>query len=56
MRKDIRARKLMDVVGSMMALIGLGGIAGAAEGEGNLMVAIAVFAIGFAEVLWSYQR
>ena len=56
MRKDVKIRKIMDVVGSMFALVGLGGIAGAAEGQGNLMIAILVFGIGIGEVIWSYQR
>ena len=56
MRKDLMVKKWLDIAGSMMALVGLGGIAGAAEGQGNLMIAILVFGIGFGEVIWSYQR
>lgn len=56
MRRDLKAKKWIDAFGSMASLIGLGGIAGAAEGQGNLIVAITVFCIGFAIVLWGYQR
>ena len=56
MRRDLKAKKVIDAIGSVASLIGLGGIAGAAEGQGNLVVAIAVFIIGFSIVLWGYQR
>lgn len=56
MRKDLRARILLDVIGATFALVGLGGIAGAAEGQGSFMIAVIVFLIGMAEVAWSYQR
>ena len=56
MRRDMRVKRWIDAIGAMMSLIGLGGIAGAAEGQGNLIVAITVFCIGFGVVLWGYQR
>ena len=56
MRKDLKVKKWIDAVGAIMAFLGLSGIAGAAEGEGNLLVAIVVFTIGFSICLWGYQR
>ena len=56
MRKDLRVKKWIDVIGATLSFIGLGGIAGAAEGEGNIVVAVTVFCVGFAIVLWGYQR
>ena len=56
MRRDLKVKKWIDAFGSMTALLGLGGIAGAAEGQGNLVVAIAFFIVGFSIVLWRYQR
>jgi uncharacterized membrane protein YtjA (UPF0391 family) len=56
MRRDIRIKKWIDAFGGVTALLGLSGIAGAAEGEGNIVVAITVFIIGFSIVLWGYQR
>ena len=55
-RLDLKVRMVLDSLGAMMALIGLAGMAGAAEGQGNIVIAIAVFLAGFAEVIWSYQR
>lgn len=56
MRKDLRVKRVIDAVGAMMALVGLGGIAGASEGQGNIVVAVTVFVVGFSIVLWGYQR
>jgi len=56
MRKDLKIKKWIDILGSILALVGFGGIAGAAEGQGNMIVAILVFTIGFSICLWSYQR
>jgi hypothetical protein len=55
-RLDLKVRMLLDTLGATMALVGLGGMAGASEGQGNMVLAIAVFLLGFAEVIWSYQR
>jgi hypothetical protein len=55
-RKDLAVRMVLDCIGSTMALLGLAGIAGASEGEGNFLIALTVFGIGMLEVLWSYQR
>lgn len=55
-RLDLKVRMVLDTLGATMALIGLAGMAGAAEGQGNIVIAIAVFLAGFAEVIWSYQR
>ena len=56
MRKDLKVKKWIDAAGAVLAYVGLSGIAGAAEGEGNLVVAIAVFIVGFSICLWGYQR
>lgn len=56
MRKDLKIRILFDVIGATLTLVGLGGIAGATEGQGSFMIAVIVFLIGLAEVAWSYQR
>ena len=56
MRNDLKVKKWIDAVGAVMALVGMGGMAGAAEGQGNILVAIAVFVIGFSIVLWGYQK
>ena len=56
MRRDLRVKKWIENIGSMVALIGLGCMGGASEGQGNLIVAITIFIIGFSIVLWSYQR
>ena len=55
-RRDLKIRMVLDTLGATMALLGLAGMAGAAEGQGNIVIAIAVFLAGFAEVIWSYQR
>lgn len=55
-RLDLKVRMVLDTLGATMALLGLAGMAGAAEGQGNIVIAIAVFLAGFAEVIWSYQR
>ena len=47
---------ILDCIGSTMALLGLAGLAGASEGQGNVIVALIVFGAGMTEVLWSYQR
>ena len=56
MRRDLRLKKWIENFGSIVALIGLGSMGGAAEGQGNLIVAIAVFIIGFSIVMWGYQK
>ena len=56
MRRDLRVKKWIENLGSVMALLGLGFIGGAAEGRGNLVVAIAIFVVGFSIVLWGYER
>ena len=35
MRKDLKAKKWIDALGAVMSLVGLGGMAGAAEGQGR---------------------
>ena len=55
-RTDLKIKKWIDALGATMALLGMGGMAGAAEGEGDLVIAIGVFVIGFAIVLWGYQK
>lgn len=55
-RRDLRIRMILDCIGSTMALLGLAGLAGASEGQGNVIVALIVFGAGMTEVLWSYQR
>lgn len=56
MRRDLKVKKWIESIGSVVALLGLGFIGGAAEGRGNLLIAIAVFIFGFSVVLWGYQR
>ena len=56
MRKDLKIKKWIDTIGAILAFLGFSGIAGAAEGEGNIVVAITVFIVGFSIVLWGYQR
>ena len=56
MRKDIKAKFWLDAVGAVMSVVGLAGIAGAAEGQGNIIVAITVFSVGFGICLWGYSR
>ena len=56
MRKDLKAKKWIDVAGAVMAFIGLGGLAGATEGQGSAIVAIVVFSVGFGICLWGYRR
>lgn len=56
MRKDLKVKKWIDALGSAMALIGLGGLGGASEGEGFPIVAVIVFSIGFGICLWGYRR
>lgn len=55
-RIDLKVRMVLDSLGAMFSLLGIAGIAGAAEGEGSLTVALVVFIIGLAEVVWSYER
>lgn len=56
MRKDLKFKKVIDCIGAAMALIGFAGLAGATEGEGNPIIAILVFSIGFGICLWGYER
>ena len=56
MRRDLKVKKWVEALGSVMTLIGLGGLGGAAEGQGMPIVAVLTFSIGFAIVLWGYQR
>ena len=56
MRRDLKVKKWVDVVGAVLALIGWGGICGAVEGQGNPIVAIIVFSIGFGICLVGYRR
>ena len=56
MRTDLKIKKWIDAAGAVLSLLGLSGIAGAAEGEGNIVVAITVFIVGFSIVLWGLQR
>lgn len=55
-RTDLKVRLVLDVIGATLTWLGIAGIAGAAEGEGSLTVALVVFIIGLAEVVWSYER
>lgn len=55
-RIDLKVRMVLDSLGATLTLVGLGGIAGATEGQGSFMIAVIVFLIGLAEVAWSYQR
>ena len=56
MRKDLKVKKWIDIVGSMLALIGFAGMGGACEGQGSALISIITFSIGFGIVLWGYQR
>ena len=56
MRRDIKIKRWIETLGAIMTLVGLGGLGGAAEGEGLPIVATLTFAIGFAIVLWGYKR
>ena len=56
MRRDLRVKKWIDAIGATTALLGLAGMGGAAEGQGNIVVAVAVFVVGFSIVLWGYKR
>ena len=56
MRTDVKIKKVVEIIGSILALIGWGGIGGAVEGHGNPIVAIIVFSIGFAICLWGYRK
>ena len=56
MRRDLKIKKLIDALGCAMALLGLGGIGGACEGEGFPIVAVLVFSIGFGICLWGIRR
>ena len=55
-RRDIRFKNWVYVIGSIMTLLGLGGLGGMAEGEGSAIVAILFFSVGLASVIWSYER
>lgn len=55
-RRDLKIKSVIDHAGALLALIGLGGIGGASEGHGSLLVALAIFIVGFSIVLWGYQR
>lgn len=55
-RTDLKIRLLLDSIGAICTLIGIGGLAGAAEGRGGFLAALTVFAIGATEVLWSNFR
>ena len=55
-RKDLKAKKWIDAAGALLAFIGLGGMAGAAEGQGNIVIAVTVFVVGFSICLWGYKR
>lgn len=56
MRRDLKIKKWIDALGCVMALVGLGGIGGACEGEGFPIVAVLVFSIGFGICLWGIHR
>jgi len=56
MRKDLKIKKIIDGIGAVMAIVGFAGLAGATEGEGNPIVAILVFSIGFGICLWGHER
>lgn len=56
MRRDIRIKRWIETAGSVLALVGLGGLGGACEGEGLPIVAVLTFSIGFAICLWGYRR
>lgn len=55
-RTDLKVRLVLDVIGATLTWLGIAGIAGASEGEGSMTVALVVFIIGLAEVVWSYER
>jgi len=55
-RRDLKVRMVLDILGATFTWLGIGGLAGAAEGEGKAIVAMIVFLIGVTEVVWSYQR
>lgn len=55
-RRDLKVRMVLDILGATFTWLGIGGLAGASEGEGKLIVALIVFLIGATEVVWSYQR
>ena len=56
MRRDIRVKRWIESLGSAMTLLGLGGLGGAADGHGSMIIATAFFVIGFSIVLWGYQK
>ena len=56
MRRDLKVKKWVEVLGSILALIGWGGIGGAIESQGSPVVAIIVFSIGFGICLVGYGR
>lgn len=54
-RRDLRIKKIIDVIGAILFVLGLAGLGGAAEGQGNIIVASIVFALGFGLTIWGYQ-
>lgn len=45
-----------DIIGAIMTLFGLAGMAEAITEHGSFWVSAIIFAIGFAMVLWGYER
>lgn len=56
MRKDVKAKFWIDILGAVLALIGFAGLGGACEGQGSAIVAMITFSVGFSLCLWGYQR
>ena len=55
-RADLKVRIALDIFGATCSLVGLGGLAGATEGEGKVVVALIIFLVGMVEVAWSYSH
>lgn len=45
-----------DIIGAIMTLFGLAGMAEAITEHGSFWVSAIIFAVGFAMVLWGYKR
>lgn len=52
----IRVKNYISIIGGLAFVLGLAGLAGAAEGEGSFMVAAVVFSIGFGMCLLGFKK
>lgn len=48
-RLDVKLRILIDTIGATLTLLGLGGLAGASEGQGSFIISLLVFLAGAIE-------